>query len=263
MNQVNRLRKQLYISIGLSDKEGVVYDVLLQKGELAASSIEKETGLKKNTYTLLKSLVRKKLVVPFLRDSIQWYQAASPDHLEDLLNEQYQSINQTKQLLGQLMPVLKTSYTMAVNKPTIRYYEGEEGIKNVFSDIYSAKDEPVYGCVDLEKADSVFPKHILQDLIPLRVKHNLFAYSLVSDSKQAREIKLHDEQQLRQTVLVNKEKYPLPAEIDVYENKIAMLSFERNEFVGLIIENQPFAQTIKSILKLALLHSDTTPVTDA
>ena len=42
----------------------------------------------------------------------------------------------------------------------------------------------------------------------------------------------------------------MPAEIDIYEDKIAMLSFNKDDFTGLVIENKAFAQTLRSIFKI-------------
>ena len=160
------------------------------------------------------------------------------------------------ELAADLLPRLNRQYTLAVGKPTIRYFEGEEGIHDVFMDIYSPKKEPVWGCVDLEVAGKAFPEHITKTLIPLRVKHNVFANSLVADSPAGRAIQSEDSKHLRKTVLVNKKTHPLPAEIDVYEDKIAMLSFEKGKFVGILIQNQAFATTLKSVFSLtfAPLH---------
>ena len=50
---------------------------------------------------------------------------------------------------------------------------------------------------------------------------------------------------------MNKSTDPLPAEIDVYEDKIALLSFTKGKFVGILIQNQDIATSLKTIFKLA------------
>ena len=250
MKTATHLRRQLFISLGLSDKEAFLLDMIFTHGTVNAAFLEKESSFKKNTYHLLKSLEEKKLVIKLKKDGKVAYQAQSPEILESLLKKQQQNLVQTQEFLQEMLPDLQSTYAMTVGKPTIRYYEGESGIYTIFCDIYAKKTEPVYGCVDLEKTDSVFPSHVLKNLIPLRVQNKLFAYSLVADSEQAREIQQKDPQQLRKTVLVDKEKYPLPAEIDVYEDKIAFLSFEKGSFIGTVIENKHFATTLKSVFKM-------------
>jgi len=64
-------------------------------------------------------------------------------------------------------------------------------------------------------------------------------------------LKINDKNQLRETVLVDPREYPLSAEIDVYENKIALMDFSKGSFVGVLIENKSMAETLGSIFKLA------------
>jgi hypothetical protein len=158
-------------------------------------------------------------------------------------------------LARDLIPNLTSQYNLSIGKPTVSYFEGEEGLKSVFRDIYAPKKTPVYGCVDLEAADSTFPAYIRKSLIPLRVRNKLFAYSFVANSPQAHAIQIEDANQLRMSVLLNKTEYPIPAEIDIYEDKIALLSFEKGKFIGMIIQNQVFATTLLSIFKLAFNRS--------
>jgi hypothetical protein len=49
---------------------------------------------------------------------------------------------------------------------------------------------------------------------------------------------------------VDKDKYPLPAEINVYEDKIALLCFRNGNFISVLIEQEEMATTVKSLLKL-------------
>lgn len=197
-------------------------------------------------------LEAKKLVVMVQRDGRAYYQAQPPDSLRLLAEAQLVAAAHTREAFEQLLPDLKSHYAMSVGKPTVQYYEGEKGLQTVFTDIYAKKTTPVYGCVDLEKTEAVFPTQVLKELIPLRIKNKLFAYSLLADSPAARKTHQEDVSHLRSSVLVDKQDYPLPAEIDVYEDKIALLSFEAGSFIGIVIQNEAFATTLKSIFKLAL-----------
>ncbi len=149
------------------------------------------------------------------------------------------------------MSDLISSYIISVEKPVITTYEGEEGLKKVFQDIYAKKNEPVYGCVDLEKSDEAIPSYVTNKLIPLRIKNEVFAKSFIASSVQAEEVYKKDSESLRESVLLNKLNFPLPAEIDVYEDKIAMMSFSKGQFVGLLIQNKDMATSLKSIFSLA------------
>ncbi len=240
---------ELYlISAGLSKKEAMIYLYLLEKGPVKATTIFQNLKMKKgNTYALLDKLLGKGFII---KKGITFL-PQPPVSILALLDEKAKTIANSLVNFKILLPQLNSMYKLALGKPTIRYFEGEEGIKEVFEDIYAPKADAVYGCVDLEKVDEIFPKYITNKLIPKRTKNKLKAISLIADSPQAQEIAKKDPEQLRETILVNKLKYPIPAEIDVYEDKIAMLTFQKGEFIGLIIENQDLADTLRSIFKLA------------
>ena len=75
-----------------------------------------------------------------------------------------------------------------------------------------------------------------------------------NDNEIGRWLKEHDSEQNRESLLMDKDKYPLPAEIEAYENKVALMSFKQGDFIGLIIENEDFAITLRSILKYLFDH---------
>ncbi len=247
----NQLEK-LFIAIGLTDKESKVYRVLLDGGDLSAGEIINRTHLKRGiTYNLLYKLEKDGLVTQTSKGTKTHFRPESPQKLFDLLERKKAQVDYLSANFSQILPKLVSQYKLSVGRPTVRYFEGEQGIRDVFEDIYGPKKDVVYGCVDLEKADEAFPAYILEELIPKRIKNRIMAHSFIADSPQAIEIAKKDKFHLRKSKLVDKKKFPLPAEIDVYEDKIAMLTFIKGEFIGFIIENRDLAETLRSIFKLA------------
>jgi sugar-specific transcriptional regulator TrmB len=244
-------QKELHLLLttaGLAPKEAQVYLFLLEKGATKASKIFQALNMKKgNTYALLDKLIEQGIVI---KKKTQFY-PQPPLIVFSKLQEKAKLVKSSLDNFKNLLPELMSNYKLNIGKPTIRYFEGETGVMEIFEDIYAKKEGPVYGCVDLEKANQAMPSLITKKLIPQRIRNKLMAISLVADSPQAREVKQQDAQQYRQTTLIDKTAYPMPAEIDIYEDKIAMLTFTRGEFIGLLIENQDLATTMKSIMKLA------------
>ncbi len=248
--------KKFLVDSGLSEGEATIYDILLQNGEISAATLTKQAPYKRGMiYKYLDDLKKRGLVSTFQRNKKTHFR---PEHPNKLLQQIESDLNQTiaqQRSLEAIMPQLESSYLLQTTKPGITYFEDLTGIKKIFDDIYSPKDEVVYGAVDFEKANQAIPDYIQKKLIPLRINNKVFANSFIADSPTAREVSKKDEISLRKSVLLNKEKYPLPAEIDVYDNKIAMLSFEKGKFVGVLIENKDLATTLKSIFKLAFEKS--------
>lgn len=242
----------LFRHAGLSEKQAKLYRLLLLDGELRPSTLSKKSGLKRgNVYAILKDLAFRGLVTEFEKEKVTYFRPEPPEKITTLIEAREKDVGIAKSLAAELLPGLTSQWKTVIGKPVIRYYEGEEGIHAVFKDIYAPKKDVVYGCVDLEAAGRAFPEHILKTLIPLRIRNKVVARSLVADSTEARLVAAKDATQLRKTILLDKKEFPLPAEIDVYEDKIALLSFEKGEFLGIVIQNESFARSLRSIFRKA------------
>ncbi len=241
---------------GLKPGEAKVYDILLQYGHSPASELVKKANFKRGmTYKFLDDLKTKGLVTSFKKNKKTYFKAEHPHKLLQDIEDKLKEYQTQRISLEAAMPSLESSYLVQETKPTVIYYEDTLGLKKVFADIYSPKEEVVYGCVDLEIADKAIPEYISHELIPLRIKNKVKAISFIADSPTAKTVHEKDAVSFRKSVLLDKKKYPIPAEIDVYENKIAMLSFNKGKFVGILIENADIARSLKSIFKLAFENS--------
>ena len=237
---------------GLKTGEAELYDLLLQFGASSAASLVSKTKYKRGmVYKFLEDLTKKGLVSTFTKNKKTYFRPEHPHKIVDSIENTMQEAKMQMSSVQAVLPQLDEAYRMNEIRPTVQYYEGIYGIKRVFDDIYSPKTEPVYGCVDLEKSDKAVPSYVVEDLIPLRIKNKVMAISFVGNSKQAKEIHKKDGISLRKSVLLDKKQYPLPAEIDVYEDKVALLSFDKEKFAGILIQNKDIATSLKTIFKLA------------
>ncbi|MDP1721622.1 MAG: helix-turn-helix domain-containing protein [Candidatus Gottesmanbacteria bacterium] len=250
----NRL-ELLFRHAGLSEKQATLYRLLLTDGEARPSTLSKKSGIKRgNVYALLKDLAFRGLVTEFEKDKVTFFRPEPPEKLANIIEARQKDVEMAKSLAADLLPRLTSQWKTSINRPLVSHYEGKDGMEKVLEDIYGPKsgDNIVWGCVDIERMHIEFPEKLDKKLIPLRQKHKWIAKSVFVDNPGGRALKSRDHQELRESSLVDGSAYPLPAEIDVYDDKITMLSFEQNEFVGLIIQNESFAQTLRSIFKLAL-----------
>lgn len=257
MNQDREMRKQLYIVLGLAPKEAAVYDLLLTKGETPARNIEVETGLKKNTYNLLKQLEKKHLVVKVERERRVYYQPAPPDNLKILAQEQVESARSHQAALADVLPQLKATYLASVGRPVVRFVEGVTGLKEVYQTVYNQPIPASWGCLDMEVVESVLPEYVAGELIPKRVERQSRAFAVLADNDAGRQATAQDEQQLRESVLIDPKQYPLPAEISVYGERVVLLAFRPAGMTGVMIENKEIARSLESIYQLTFdLHRE-------
>lgn len=250
MSQEKDLRIQLYISLGMSGKEAEIYDLLLQRGEMAARDVEMETKFKKNTYVLVKSLERKGLLMRVEREKRVYYQPASPQNLGHMAAKQIRSAQRHAGMLAEILPDLTAKYSASVERPVVRYVEGVEGLKELYHSVYNQDISASYGCLDLEREEKAVPELMGEHLIPNRVKRGSRAFAVLSDNVSAQDVSSRDLEELRESILVDPKEYPLPAEVSVYGDKVALLSFKKGNMTGVLIENKEIAKSLESVYKL-------------
>ncbi|QQR82937.1 hypothetical protein IPJ72_03855 [Candidatus Peregrinibacteria bacterium] len=143
---------QVLQNLGLTDKEPQVFISLLQlPGAQPASLIATRSGINRTTtYKALMSLVKRGLVTKTQRQGITCFFAEDPENrLKTLVEKQKEQLNQMSQVILKSIPLL----TMAGNEaylPKIRYYEGIEGIKQIYEAILR-EEKDVYRYGDITK----------------------------------------------------------------------------------------------------------------
>lgn len=241
----------LFRHAGMMEKQAKLYRLLLAEGEGRVSVIARKSGINRvNVYALLRDLATRGVVVEFEKDRVVYFRPEPPEKIIDIIEGRKRQMEVAKTLGTDLLPQMTAAWKSAVGRPVVRYFEGEEGVKKVFEDVYAPGKSEVIGCVGLEEPSHELYEHIIKRLMPLRIRRKIFARALNPDSPRARELKQRDREQLREIFLCDPKRYPLPAEIDIYQDTVAFLSFERGDFVGVALENRAFATTMRSIFTL-------------
>lgn len=229
--------------LGLDDKEAKVYLALLELGEGNIQQIAKKSGVKRTTvYDILSSLKEKRLANQLIKNKKTIFFAEDPRKFEE-------NIEERKNTLKKMLPELLSIANRIGGKPKVRYFEGVDGINEIYEDTlrYSDYELIVWGS---EKSKYGFGEDfLLGQYVPRRLKKKIWVRAIAVDSPMMRKYKELDEKSLRRTKLIRESNLPLEIEINLYaNNKIAMMSFE--EKIGLIIESQKIYTTLKSIFEM-------------
>lgn len=249
MTEGRNERFALYIALGLTQKEGEIYDLLLTSGELSARTIELETGLKKNTYQILRSLLSKNLVSKKIKDTHVFYSPANPEELRVLMQEKLKHARmQAGELLAK-MPGLLRMYEVSIGKPTLSYVESVEELRDLYRDLYAELEGDTFGCLDLALMKKSIPGLMDEELIPDRNKNSSHAYAVLADNEAGRETSNRDREEGRTSILLDPKKYPLPAEISVYRDKVVLMSFRAGKAKGFVIRDPDMVESLTSLYR--------------
>lgn len=172
------LEKELQ-RLGMNEKEAAVYTAALKLGPTTAIKVAKATGLKRTTvYGILDSLKTRGLMAIELKGLKQYYVAAAPEQFESLMAEQ-------RKTFEHILPELMALHKLKGSKGELKYYEGAEGIKNVYESVLrELKNGDPYYLIshyeNIEQMDEVW----LEDFITRRAKKNLDTRLIFLDTAQ-------------------------------------------------------------------------------
>ena len=238
--------QSIFLQIGLSDGEALVYDYLLNEGNKTAGQIVKQTNLKRgNVYNILKGLVEKGLVEQFLKNKVMHFRLEHPTKLHDYTRRKTKEMEYTSEALKDVLPNIISQFTLTNHKPAVHYFEGEEGMKIIYDDTIEENKNLEIFVFRSHLDDKVFGRPFYDAYMKKRAKRGIKT-RILSDKDITEELKKEDIDLLKERK--KWEGLKIPAEINIYDDKVAIISFE-GELVGTIIQNKPIAQTLRVIFQ--------------
>ncbi|MDD3486891.1 MAG: helix-turn-helix domain-containing protein [Candidatus Moranbacteria bacterium] len=229
--------------LGLSDKEAKVYLAVLELGEGNIAQIAKKSGVKRTTvYDIALSLKSKNLLLETMKGKKNIYSAEDPRKLDDVYDER-------KATLKKILPELLSVMNAIEKKPRIRYFEGAEGIKEVYKDTLKYPDQEIQAWVTSEAMTKFDVEWLEKYYVPKRLEKKIWARVIAPKTEEVVDYQERDEKSLRQTRLVDPKEFPMEVEINLYGGRnIGVMAF--GEQMGLVIESRKIYKTLKSIFEL-------------
>ncbi|MFY9457677.1 MAG: helix-turn-helix domain-containing protein [Candidatus Spechtbacterales bacterium] len=226
---------------GFSQKEASVYLATLALGEASVTDIAQKAKLPRTTcYEIIKSLTLRHMVSYFSARGRRVYVAESPAKIISFWEHRAST-------LKDLLPKLQAIEGRASARPTIRFYEGEEGLKTILDEVIEEKRN----FDAITSIDDAF--HLLEgdfaEFIELRKKRYLHVRLLTHKSKQSHDMRGRDSSELRETRFVPA-RYKFKTANFIFGDKIALLSLGEEHPVGLIVTDKSLADTFRMYFEL-------------
>jgi len=234
-------------NLGFSENEAKVYLASLEAGVSSAQEIAKKAKIKRTTaYSVLSDLVKKGFVHTTSERNKTRYIALAPRQLAERFAE-YQ-----KELLGAL-PSLEAVYNKSQVKPKVVFFEGAEGIKQIYEDTIREKPQVIleYNTDNIFKLLPGFPLEYLKQ----RQKNMIRARRIAPKSPRWMFHRSRDKEELSETLMLPTDLYNPEIEINIYNNKVAFMSYL--DAMGLIIESASIAEAMRQAYELAWFQAKT------
>jgi sugar-specific transcriptional regulator TrmB len=245
---------QLLSEIGFTDKEARVYLVILELNEALPSSIGRKAGVKRSTaYVILERLQKKGLISSVIRNGSLHFRAVDP---QIFLNDQLEHYKQLEENIGHLSSILpdvmNIHHLFNAGTPQMSVFKGKDGLIQVMEDSLSASTELLCWC-DVELATNTLLKDYFPKYLEGKMKRNIWLKGIFCKDKASLRHKKYQKEELREVYLIPKEKFPFDNEINIYDDKVSVISHE--DAVGVIIQNEHIANTQRSIFNFAFEYA--------
>jgi sugar-specific transcriptional regulator TrmB len=229
---------------GLTEKEAVVYQLLLELGPRGAGTISRRTGIHRRTiYDIADRLIKKGLIGYIIENNKKLFHASNPQRFLEIIEEEKNEINSVvPQMLEFYNQIKETERHDTV------FFRGKNGLKSVFEDqLETIKKEKskenkeilILGASPLayEILDIYFhwfDKKRLENKIKTRIIFN---------EKIKRRISLSEIRYLPK-------QYSSPLAVNIYGDKVAIILWSKENPLAIVIKQKEISEGYKKYFEL-------------
>ncbi|MFA6424071.1 MAG: helix-turn-helix domain-containing protein [Candidatus Magasanikbacteria bacterium] len=241
---------QLLESVGLSKTESDIYLAGLGIFNISANELSQKTDIKRPTvYHALSTLSAKGLVSKKIQGNGTLFSFTDPALLPKILDEQISMMERKKIVLNEAIPLLATIKHVNIPKVLVNHYEGIEGIKALFEQMYYCNSRHWDLIAPKNNFFYQFDQAYMDYYLEIRKKRNITARSLYE-----RGINEYRGGPLKKEEIPIRNPRYLPAEMNekffsvvyLFDRKVVFVS-SVNELSAILIQSEDVYSTIQAM----------------
>jgi len=238
------------IDWGLNGREARIYNTLVARVESTVYKLSLETKIPRTTvYEVLESLTNKSLVSFSRKNGIKYYFAESPNRLLRILEDKMT-------IAKELIPLLSILPNERMLNPTVKLYFGPDGRKRVFDDILDTCERTGERTILAIPSSRLYldqPKY-MKGWIKKREEMGIKTLLIAEDNPEHKAPDIYPNNASRETRLIVPE-FISDTAIDIYADKIALLSEVNGLAHSIIIESPSVTATLKKFFMFMWTHA--------
>ena len=232
-------------NLGLTEGEAKVYEALLSLGSSTVGPIVKKSGVAySNVYEILKRLIDKGLASYIVREKTKYFQSVEPTRLQEYLDKKEIKIQENKRLLSELLPKIQKLQKFVGKREEAEIFIGTKGLMTAYENLLSDSKKGdklfffyVHDPVYYELAEKFYMKSWK---IFKKVNIDIAGYGVGNRAYKKTKLVTHYPKWIKQRYV----DFPLPANIDIYRDKILIISWSEKP-LGILIQSQEIAEKFK------------------
>jgi len=230
------------MNVGLSEKEAQVYLATLENGTSVVSGIAKTAGYNRiTTYTILEKLLSRGLVTQTNKKNMKHFTAIAPDIFA-------KDVTQHAKDFKEDLPLLKSLSGGQAERPVVQFFEGLEGVKKAYQETLSSRTE-ILNYANSKNLRDHWPDYD-QEYVSKRAKKKKFLRGLAPDDEEGGVVRAEDEKYHREIRLLAQELFSVENEINIFDDKVLITSFDPQIF-AILIHSKAVADTQRQIFEMS------------
>ncbi len=231
--------------IGLDQKEASVYRAALELGEATMTELARAAGLKRSTtYIDVEGLLVQGLLSETTKGKRKIYAPVHPRRLAEMVKARERQVEEA-------LPELVALYNTPKAKPKIQVFEGEQGTRFVYTEVYAAlnRKEEALWLARISAIAEHFPFAIAEFKRMIRLLKNPRIRELNFDEPAARKW-AKESKHLRgthhhQRLLRSEDEFGF-TDVLIFGTKVVLFSFSRETCV-VVIDSKEISQTLRAV----------------
>ena len=236
---------------GLNDKEITIYLTLLKSGPSTIMDLARKTAIKRSTtHNNVEELIKKGLVSQTNYGERRMVIAEDPEKLKFLLEQRRFEVNKLEASMDQIVNEIHQVVPNARenSRVEVKYYDGERGFKEVCQrSILNSKNEVLFISNKDEWRKVYTEEYGKEYYIPARKKKRVFLRELMTDTPKAKEFKLDDKNNLRQSKILPK-KFEFNTTLIITDRDVSIM-VSTEPYKAISIEDKDVVGTFKNIFE--------------
>ncbi|MCR4312069.1 MAG: hypothetical protein NUV56_02180 [Candidatus Uhrbacteria bacterium] len=253
--------KALLDQAGFSSEAAEIYSALLLHGPMTAGALLKRVTLKRGLlYKVLHDLMAEGYVLEGEHRGRMLFSPQDPDTILDRLEAEAEAASKRASEIRDRLPELRAKYLTATERPTVKYFEGVEGLRKMYEAKLKMVDKHLY-FVRPGKVD-VYQSHFgdwFADFLERQRKMGITVHGITADDPETNHNPEKDKLRHFLRTWIREEDYTAPVEWSVFDNTVSIISYGQEVF-GIMIDNPQIAKAMKQVFALAKLGAETIQV---
>lgn len=230
---------------GLSAGEAKVYITVAKLGMAHISGIAREANIKRPTvYEYVNTLLQQDLIRKTIKGKRLYYFAENPESI-------IRTLEKRKQKIESVMPELTRIYIQSARKPSVRFYEGNKGLRSVYKEM-THTSKRLWSMFFADRYYTIFSEKDAEEFLKNIYKQGGELRDLVGNTPAGKEyVKESRAGVVGKSKLLPKD-FIFTTDILVTGNKVAMISFEN--LVAFIVESEDVARLQEQMMRFIWKH---------